>query len=537
MLHDEAPKPTTLIDLRAVWRAEAVTWPLAPGASVGGPHGAALSGKAPLLVRGASSPAQVQGTTLPALGPDQAYVLTRTFSVGQPDAIDSLMLEAKFIGGFAAYINGQEVLRHHLSPDDRYDPKAVAFPVPHIAREGHQGFAQRAFPGLDPAALRPGDNTLAIVLHPRRSGGGDRLLFDARLDAYTSPMGFVKGPYLQHVTDSQAVVMFEASGLVSGRVEYGPAGGGLSKATTSAATGSRHEVTLTDLTPNTRYFYRVRAQRAGTPSAARPSDALASKVYHFLTAPAPGDDSPFVFLAYGDNRSQPKVHSAMVQRMLLEDPSFILNTGDLTEVGVDARQWQTQFFDPARPLMRYAPMWPSLGNHEGNHVSYYEHFSLPNNESWYAFRYGNLEVFALNTAYELGAGSEQLLWFEGALAASTARWKVAFFHHPPFSCTAGRMPGFGPARRHLVPLFERYGVQLVFTGHDHLYGRGEQGGVTYVITGGGGAYTYPPQVEPPNLLCERVHHYCQVRVEGDRLQVRAIDIDGREVDAFTLHAR
>jgi hypothetical protein len=492
-----------------------------------------------MIVRGASSPAGVQGTTLPGLGAGQAYALSRTFQIAQPHAVDSLRLEARFIGGFAVYVNEVEVLRHHLTADDRYDPSAVEVEIPSFAREGYKGLAQRAFVGLDPSSLRPGENTLTVIMHPRLSGPGDRLLFDARLDAFLGPMGFVKGPYLQNVTDTEAVVMFEASGEVRGRVEYGVAGGGLGMATSSAHVGSRHAITLKGLSPATRYFYRVKgdgeASGGGAGGAgAGAAKALASKVYHFTTAPPPGSDAPVVFLAYGDNRSQPKIHSAMVQRMLQEDPAFIVNTGDLTEVGVDERQWQAQFFDPARPLMRYAPLWPSLGNHEGNHISYYDHFSLPNNESWYRFQYGEVELFALNTAYNLGPGSEQLLWFEAALAASTAKWKVAFFHHPPFSCTAGRMPGFGPARKNLIPLFERYGVQLVLSGHDHLYGRGEQNGVTYVITGGGGAYTYPPQVEAPNALCERVHHYCWIRVDGDHLQLRAIDIDGREVDAFTL---
>jgi hypothetical protein len=545
MLYDNAPAPEVLIGFRETWQAVAVAWPPAAGGVLDIPQQAARTGRAPLVIRGTGAGADVQATTLPGLAAGQAYVFSHDFTVPQPEAIESLLVEMRFVGGVAIYLNGQELVRHRLDAADNYDPKAIEREIPSFVREGHKGLAQRAFPGLDPSALRAGTNTLSVVVRPKTGGAaggaGDRLLMDVRLDAFRFPGGFVKGPYLQHVTDSQAVIMFETAALTTAKVEFGVAGGGLDRvASEPTPAASRHEILLTDLEPGQRYFYRVRVAKALTRDAGASDGTepmLASKVYHFTTALRAGDPSPFVFLAYGDNRSQPKIHSAMIQLMLKDDPAFILNTGDITEIGVDYRQWQTQFFDPARPLMHYAPIWPSLGNHDGNHISYFEHFSLPDGESWYSFRYGDLEAFALNTAYSLAPGSEQLVWFEGALAASTAKWKVAFFHHPPFSCTAGRLPGFAPARNQLVPLFEKHGVQLVFSGHDHLYARGEKAGITYVITGGGGAWTYPTQVEPPNVLCERVYHYCWIRVDGDNLQVRAIDIDGREVDAFTLSLR
>lgn len=465
------------------------------------------------------------------LDQESVYWFVREVEVEAAASIESLLVESRFVGGFVLFVNGQEVLRHRLDMDNRYQPFGEIPELPEFVREGRSSTAQRAFRGIDPSALVDGTNTIAVRVHRRPGHNARPIYFDLRLAAFHDK-GFVKGPYLQRMGPDTVTIMFESSVISTPYIEYG-AGSELTESATSPSTGGTlHEVTLTGLQPDTRYFYRVRAEKIWPPLEGDEDSSLLSSVYYFHTAP----DEPrgFTFLAYGDNRSQPHIHTAIVERMLAEKGAFVLNTGDLTNTGVDYRQWQNEFFEPARPLMHYLPMWPSLGNHEGNHISYFEYFSLPGNEAWYSFRYGNAEFFALNTAYNVRAGSTQYAWFKDAIAASTARWKVVFFHHPPFSCTPARLPGFGPVRDHMVPLFEEHGVDLVLTGHDHLYAHGELNGVHYVITGGGGAWTYPAQVEPPNTFCEQVYHYSVIRVEDDALFLRATDKDGGEVDAFAI---
>lgn len=515
------PASGELGELTAASRAESNAW---------------IEGQAPFFLSSRKSKRKGTALALDSLSgvakSDDAPVIllfTRDVEVERPEELESLLVEARFVGGFIVYLNGREVLRHRLDLEGQYQSFQASAEMPAFVREGRRSTSQRAFRGIDPSVLVAGTNTLSVEVHPTTRK--ENLYFDLRVEAFREP-GFIKGPYLQRVSKDAITIMFETSSISTPYVEYGSGQSLTEVATVPSTGGTLHEVRLTGLEPGTRYFYRVRAEKIWPPLTEDEASSLYSRVYHFSTEPETFE--PYTFLAYGDNRSQPRVHDAIVERMLAEKATFVLNTGDLTESGVDYRQWQKEFFEPAMPLMHYLPLWPSLGNHDGNHVSYFEVFSLPGNESWYSFTYGNTEFFALNTVYKMSRGSDQYDWFVSRLEASTARWKVAYFHHPAYSCTPSRLPGYGPVIKYMVPLFEQYGVDLVVAGHDHLYAHGEQNGVHYVITGGGGAWTYPTQVEPPNIICERVHHFSRIRVEEDALYLTAIDIDGREIDAFSI---
>jgi len=463
-----------------------------------------------------------------SLANQEVLWLSQTFEFSA-EQIESLRLEARFLNGFVVYLNGQELLRHGLALEGRGretlgDAEALGI------REGRERFNQRIFRGLDPTPLLQGQNRLTVRVH-RRLADNPWVYFDLRLEAFTEK-GFVKTPYLQNPGAEAITVMFESTVLSTPYVEYG-VGTELTEVATNPSTGGTlHEVTLTHLMPDTTYFYRVRAEKLWPPLHDDESSNITSPVYFFRTAPT--GTGPFTFIAYGDNRSQPVVHAALIEKLLAEPASFAINTGDLTETGIEDQRWQDEFFAPALPLMHYLPIWTTLGNHDGNHVSYYELFSLPGNESWYQFEYGSAEFFSLNSTEPMEPESPQLLWLEQALAHSTARWKIVFLHHPAFACTEARLPGYAPVRDYAVPLFEQYSVDLVLAGHDHLYGRGELNGVDYVITGGGGAWTYPPTVREPNTLCVQQHHYLVIDVDEDLLRIRAINIDGEEIDSFAI---
>ena len=185
--------------------------------------------------------------------------------------------------------------------------------------------------------------------------------------------------------------------------------------------------------------------------------------------------------------------------------------------------------------MGHLPYFTSLGNHEGNHVSYYHYLDLPGNEAWYSFEYGDAEFFAVNSSASYLPGSPQRSWLESALAASRAAWKIVFFHHPPYACTPSRKPGDLGIQQEIVPVLEANGVQLVLAGHDHLYGRSfRMNGVTYVITGGGGAPPYPSEPDEFNEICRTEYHYCMVDVSPSQLTLRAIALGGSEIDRVTL---
>jgi len=460
-------------------------------------------------------------------GPN-TYLFVTTFDVDDLASVEAMFLEVRFSGGFVAYLNGRELVRHNLNPGHSPDQPADIVWQPSWVRQTVGNVWQRAFTGLPADRLVNGQNTLAFEVHRRGGGGMNALFLDAQVRVYREA-GFVKTPYLLQIQPDGVTVSWETSVPGLGYVEYGSIDRLDQVATRPQIQSTLQEVRLRGLLPDMRYFYRVHTDT--------PNGMLTSPVYHFRTAA--GEGTPFTFLLYGDNRTNSATHASMVTQMLeraeQEGARFILNTGDLTTHGGSWDEWQDEFFEPAAPMLSYYPLYPALGNHEGNHETWYEYFDLPNNESWYQFSFGDVDFFALNTSAGMTPESLQYQWLDEALGASEAPWKIAFFHHPAFSCVPTRKPGSPVVADNIVPLLERHGVQLVLLGHDHLYGRSYPiNGVTYVISGGGGASTYPAEPDEVNEVCVQVHHYCILRVTEGAIQLDAVTLEGDLLDTFTL---
>jgi 3',5'-cyclic AMP phosphodiesterase CpdA len=177
----------------------------------------------------------------------------------------------------------------------------------------------------------------------------------------------------------------------------------------------------------------------------------------------------------------------------------------------------------------------ALGNHdirvEGGR---YQFGPLQMPGPTYRRKVGLVELFVLNSN---DVNHAQRNWLERALRTSRAPWKVAVFHHPAYTC------GGYFSNRHVVrlwlPLFERYGVQLVLSGHDHNYQRFvPRRGVTYLVHGGGGAESYPikpcPRSYPRRARARREHGWLYVRFGQDRAVGWAVNVSGRRTDRFTV---
>ncbi len=229
------------------------------------------------------------------------------------------------------------------------------------------------------------------------------------------------------------------------------------------------------------------------------------------------------------------------------NPGIVLNSGDLVARGDEYKQWKEQYFDPLRGLAEYVPIFPCLGNHERNAVHYYNYASVPdeNGESYYSFDYGNAHIIALNSNMRdapYARGKAQTEWLIKDLQANQDQeWLIIFFHHPLFRCHPTR--GITSQRWVWQPIFEQYGVDLVVNGHDHYYQRtysigaysgSRKKGVFHLISGGGGAGTYPIVPKIHAAARNRVHHITAMDVMGDRIVGRAIDIDGTIFDSFVI---
>ncbi len=342
----------------------------------------------------------------------------------------------------------------------------------------------------------------------------------------TPDVAIVRGPYLQSVTTNTIIVAWETDLPSYGAVAYGETeeyGASVADATE----GTRHAVTLTGLAPYTTYHYRV--ESSGVP--------LSGDGYEttFCTAAGPDQDS-FTFVAFGDTRTQHQFHQAVVERIVEAEPDFVLHTGDLVAMGSISPYWET-FFEIERELMARAPLFPALGNHEVNHSRYFDLFYLPGNERWYTFDYGNARFVCLQVdgIADFGPGSEQYTWLEETLAANTQPWLFVYFHIPPYSSVQDNSEHY--VRQTLTPIFERYGVDVVFNGHRHNYERSEVNGVTYVVTGGGGAPLHAIQGrEPAQVAFAVAYHFVLLEINGQRLEATVISSKGEVLDEFERSA-
>jgi hypothetical protein len=187
--------------------------------------------------------------------------------------------------------------------------------------------------------------------------------------------------------------------------------------------------------------------------------------------------------------------------------------------------------------MSDTPLFSCLGNHEYNHLNYFDLFYLPNNERWYSFDYGHAHFICLQidgfSSY--GPGSEQYSWLEHDLARAEQPWEFVFFHVPPYS--SGPHGSDLQVRTSLHPLFVQQGVDVVFNSHDHDYERSVVDGVTYIVTGGGGAELYGKQNEnEASVYFESTLHFLSISLAGDSFTSRGIRPDGAEFDPFIVTA-
>jgi hypothetical protein len=335
---------------------------------------------------------------------------------------------------------------------------------------------------------------------------------------------FTRGPYLQQVGRNSARVVWHTSQRARCTLAWGP-GETRSELLQGTTAAFRHVAPLAALRPAQRYSYEVRCAGHRT--------ALGS----FTTE---GDRSQrFRVAVYGDTRTNHEVHRTLVQRMAADPPALAFHTGDLVGVGARDGEWDN-FFQVAAPLLAHTPLYPALGNHEGSGHLFLEAFELPDNspspERYYSVRHGNALFLVLDLyGSPIEVGGAQAAWMEEQLAASLQtgiRHRIVLLHHGPYD--SGSHGSNLQVRSELVPLFEHYGVDIVFSGHDHSYERGTVHGVKYVVTGGGGAPLHPVAGDFWTQVRASVHHHGELEIHGPRLTYTAWKLDGTVLDSFQL---
>ena len=350
-----------------------------------------------------------------------------------------------------------------------------------------------------------------------------------------SAQPFRKGPMLQSVDATSGVLLWESSESLPARVVVAVAGVAGAPARELAGPATRlHEVRIDGLAPGTRHTWRV---ECGGETATG----------ELITAPL--GPQPFTFVVFGDSRTGHEPHRALVARIRDEAPAFVLGTGDMVFDGGVPDDWQ-KFFDIERALLAERPLFPAVGNHDLDAMTlsadaYRQWFALPGGspmpERIYAFTWAGVRVLVLDSNGGAIPAGDQTAWLEDELQAAAFDQQIEHvfvaLHHPIYStATHG---GHAGLREAWGPLFERYGVDAVFSGHDHLYEHLEQNGVRYFVSGGGGAplYRRNPLASAvdvaASVLLDRSHHYLRVQVAGGAVEVTAIRVDGSIIETTT----
>jgi hypothetical protein len=403
---------------------------------------------------------------------------------------------------------------------------------------------------LDDNELNPHVGSLQhIRIYDRAVSGPD---MQDLLNAYPSmrnqtvpqaPLRILVGPYLQATASDAVTIMWETTRPTAGIIEYGPTAE-LGSQVVIKQLSLMHEVVVDGLQPETNYFYRV--------SSGGGSDIVQSELLTFQTMIRPG--TPVGFIVVGDTQNNPAVTAMMSEFAWSHRPHFIMHCGDLVGTGTVKREWVHEFFGSTGDLLGRFPIYPTLGNHERDAQLYYDYFSLPGQEYFYDYRWGDVHVFVLDTNKDVSPESMQYQWFVKAVAESNASWKIVQHHQPAYTSDSNDYGDTwkGPSswgdvsiQEHLVPLYEQYGVDVVFNGHIHVYERtwplragqvDEDHGVVYVTTGGGGGHLedFAPTRTWFTAQKYRGHHFCIVTASGKTFELRAFDQDGKIIDFFTL---
>ena len=314
------------------------------------------------------------------------------------------------------------------------------------------------------------------------------------LPALAQAQTVVRGPYLQSGTSSSVIIKWRTDEATDSVVHYGLAPDSLTLSATNSTSTTEHAVQLTGLSADVQYFYSV-----GTSSVTL---AGGDRDHFVVTAPVPGTAKPTRIWVIGDSGKADEnaraVRDAFLNFTGSRDPDLWIMLGDNAYSEGNDVEYQAAVFDTYPQVLPRTVLWPTLGNHDGFTADsttesgpYYDIFSLPRNgeaggvasgtEAYYSFDYGNMHFICLDS-YETDRSPDGVMmtWLEADLQANDKEWVIAFWHHSPYSkgerdSDTGRRSI--ALRQNAVPLLERYGVDLVLTGHSHSYER------SYLIDG------------------------------------------------------
>lgn len=252
----------------------------------------------------------------------------------------------------------------------------------------------------------------------------------------------------------------------------------------------------------------------------------------------PVKDGSVKFAVIGDTGSgseqQRDVGEMMMKYHALFPYDFVLMMGDNMYGGESPKDFEEKFSNVYKPLLDgKVKFYASLGNHDLSLQANYENFNM-NGKEYYRFKKGNVAFYALNSTY---VDQKQIKWLQEQLALDTSEWKVCFFHHSPYSSAKSHGSDDG-LRKVLEPIFVQYGVNMVITGHDHVYERIKpQQGIYYFVSGAG-AKLRKGDINKSSSLTDKAYDvdlsFMLFEVVDDQMYFQAISRTGETIDTGVL---
>jgi hypothetical protein len=270
-----------------------------------------------------------------------------------------------------------------------------------------------------------------------------------------------------------------------------------------------------------------------------------------LPTPTPSDEDPILFAVIGDYGQDGRHAFGVAEMIDTWEVDFIVTTGDnnyqdgaAETIDVNIGQYYHRYIGNYKGDYFGGSaenrFFPSLGNHDWaleNIDPYLDYFTLPGNERYYDVEWPPVHIFILDSdPHEpdgVGRSSDQAAWLEEALEASDAAWQIVVMHHPPYSSAH-----HGSTDWMQWP-FADWGVDLVLSGHDHVYERLEVDGLLYITNGLGGhgaIYEFPNILPESQLRYNEDYGAMRVEVTEAWIRLEFINVVGDVIDIVTLLA-
>ena len=367
----------------------------------------------------------------------------------------------------------------------------------------------------------------------------------------------VRGPYLEDPTQTTVILRWQTNERTPAWLEYGPQPR-CNQVMKISPEGTDHKAILYGLVPNQNFCYKLYVYNEARDGLQAPIEGT------FRTSYTP-ERKEVHFLAFGNTAGENTGAKVLLsEQMFQQQADFVIHTGNITASGLNADA-DAEFFVPYRELLSSTPLFVALGANEygperdnrdsksflRTNYTRYHNMSWSNaTPKYYSFDTANARFIFLDTnatygavwAPDLGEQSAQYKWLKTTLAGAPEKWKIVVLNAPLYS-TGELGPAYETAAL-LVPLFERYGVNLVLQGAEADYERTfplikdmtNPRGVTYITLGGGG--TTPKRrngTHPSTARFVSAYHYADFQIVDRKLTLKVFNEKGKQIDKLELY--